>query len=51
MSEKTNLTATNRQIYLTRRSPHYWRITLDHPPLEHFWSGHHSTIERGHYSA
>jgi len=36
MSEKTNLTATNRQIYLTRRSPHYWRVTINHPPLNIF---------------
>ena len=36
MSEKTNLTATNRRIYLTRRSPHYWRVTINHPPLNIF---------------
>ena len=36
MSEKTNLTATNRQIHLTQRSPHYWRVTINHPPLNIF---------------
>jgi enoyl-CoA hydratase/carnithine racemase len=29
-------TATARQIHLTRRSPHYWRVTIDHPPLNIF---------------
>jgi len=23
-------------MYLTRRSPHYWRVTIDHPPLNIF---------------
>jgi len=33
----TNRTATNTaQIRLSRRSPHYWRVTLDHPPLNIF---------------
>jgi len=36
VSEKTDLTATNRQIYLTQRSPHYWRVTINHPPLNIF---------------
>ena len=36
MSEKTNLTATKRQMYLTPRSPHYWRVTINHPPLNIF---------------
>jgi enoyl-CoA hydratase/carnithine racemase len=36
MSEKTDLTATNRQIYLTRRSSHYWRVTINRPPLNIF---------------
>ena len=32
-----NRTATNAaQIRLFRRSPHYWRVTLDHPPLNIF---------------
>jgi enoyl-CoA hydratase/carnithine racemase len=25
-----------KQIHLTRRSPHYWRVTIDHPPLNIF---------------
>jgi enoyl-CoA hydratase/carnithine racemase len=29
------MTSTKR-IHLTRRSPHYWRVTLDHPPLNIF---------------
>jgi enoyl-CoA hydratase/carnithine racemase len=28
--------AGNKQVYLTRRSPHYWRVTFDHPPLNIF---------------
>ena len=36
MSEKTDLTATNRQMYLTPRSPHYWQVTINHPPLNIF---------------
>ncbi len=36
MSEKINHTATSTQLYLTRRSPHYWRVTFDHPPLNIF---------------
>ena len=36
MSIKTDLTATNRQIYLTQHSPHYWRVTINHPPLNIF---------------
>ena len=36
MSEAINHTATNRQIYLARRSPHYWRVTIDDPPLNIF---------------
>jgi enoyl-CoA hydratase/carnithine racemase len=32
-----NRTATGTaQIRLSRRSPHYWRVTLDHPPLNIF---------------
>src|SRR5213083_213129 len=27
---------TTKQIHLTRRSPQYWRVTLDHPPLNIF---------------
>src|SRR6266853_2088807 len=36
MFNKTDLTATNRQIRLTRRSPAYWRVTINHPPLNIF---------------
>ena len=37
MPEKFNRTATDaKQILLVRPSPHYWRITLDHPPLNIF---------------
>ena len=25
-----------KQIHLTRRSPNYWRVTIDHPPLNVF---------------
>ena len=25
-----------KQIHLTRRSPHYWRVTINHPPLNIF---------------
>src|SRR5882757_6320523 len=36
MFNKTDLTATNRQIRLTRRSPHYWQVTINRPPLNIF---------------
>jgi enoyl-CoA hydratase/carnithine racemase len=37
MSEKAYHKATStKQIYVTRRSPHYWRVTFDHPPLNIF---------------
>jgi len=26
----------SKQIHLTRRSPNYWRVTIDHPPLNIF---------------
>src|SRR5262245_27502939 len=29
-------TTMTGQILLTRRSPHYWRVTIDHPPLNIF---------------
>ncbi len=29
-------TTTTKQILLTRRSPAYWRVTFDHPPLNIF---------------
>jgi len=35
--EKFNRTAGDaKQILLARPSPHYWRVTLDHPPLNIF---------------
>jgi enoyl-CoA hydratase/carnithine racemase len=36
MFKRTDLTATNRQMYLTPRSPQYWRITINRPPLNIF---------------
>ena len=37
MPEKFNRTVGDaKQILLARPSPHYWRITLDHPPLNIF---------------
>ena len=37
MPEKASRTATNaKRIRLQRRSPDYWRVTLDHPPLNIF---------------
>jgi enoyl-CoA hydratase/carnithine racemase len=29
-------TRMTKQIHLTRRSPNYWRVTIDHPPLNIF---------------
>src|SRR5258705_7378782 len=29
-------TTMTKQIHLTRRSPAYWRVTFDHPPLNIF---------------
>ena len=35
--EPTSATATvTKQVYLTRRTNHYWRVTFDHPPLNIF---------------
>jgi enoyl-CoA hydratase/carnithine racemase len=37
VSEQISSTATvKKQVYLTKHSPHYWRVTLDHPPLNIF---------------
>ena len=37
MSEKISPMATaTKQIFLARRSPYYWRVTFDHPPLNIF---------------
>ena len=35
MSEQTRATVP-RQVYLTRRTNHYWRVTFDRPPLNIF---------------
>jgi enoyl-CoA hydratase/carnithine racemase len=36
MKDGTHTATSAKQIYLTRRSPHYWRVTFDHPPLNIF---------------
>jgi enoyl-CoA hydratase/carnithine racemase len=36
MKNETYTATSTKQIHLTRRSPHYWRVTLDHPPLNIF---------------
>jgi enoyl-CoA hydratase/carnithine racemase len=36
MNNETHTATSPKQIHLTRRSPHYWRVTLDHPPLNIF---------------
>ena len=37
MPEKASRMATNaKRIHVQRRSPDYWRVTLDHPPLNIF---------------
>jgi enoyl-CoA hydratase/carnithine racemase len=36
MSEINGATTNTAQIILTRRSPRYWRVTIDHPPLNIF---------------
>ena len=33
MKSATHRAISKKQIHLTRRSPHYWRVTFDHPPL------------------
>lgn len=33
MKNATHRATSKKQIHLTRRSPHYWRVTFDHPPL------------------
>jgi hypothetical protein len=33
---KTETQIRTKQIHLTRRSPNYWRVTIDHPPLNIF---------------
>ena len=36
MKNETRTATNTKQIHLTRRSPHYWRVTIDHPPLNLF---------------
>ena len=36
MRSETQMAKGTKQIHLTRRSPNYWRVTLDHPPLNIF---------------
>jgi len=36
MKNETRTATSTKQIHLTRRSPHYWRVTIDHPPLNIF---------------
>ena len=39
MKSATDTATSTKQIHLTRRSPQYWRVTLDHPPLNIFGPG------------
>src|SRR5260370_9526804 len=36
MKDHSYAAAKTTQIRLTRRSPEYWRVTIDHPPLNIF---------------
>ena len=36
MKNETHTATGTKQIHLTRRSPYYWRVTIDHPPLNIF---------------
>jgi len=36
MKSATDTATSTRQIHLNRRSPNYWRVTIDHPPLNIF---------------
>src|SRR5262245_36407234 len=36
MTPDTGSARSTRRMSLTRRSQHYWRVTLDHPPLNIF---------------
>ncbi len=36
MTTATRPASSTRQIRLTRRSPQYWRVTIDHPPVNIF---------------
>ncbi len=36
MKTETQMATGTKQIHLTRRSPNYWRVTINHPPLNIF---------------
>jgi enoyl-CoA hydratase/carnithine racemase len=36
MKNQTRTATSTKQMHLTRRSPHHWRVTFDHPPLNIF---------------
>jgi enoyl-CoA hydratase/carnithine racemase len=36
MKNETHTTTSTKQVHLTRRSSYYWRVTIDHPPLNIF---------------
>jgi enoyl-CoA hydratase/carnithine racemase len=36
MSDELHQATTGKRVHLTRSSPHRWRVTLDHPPLNVF---------------
>jgi enoyl-CoA hydratase/carnithine racemase len=36
MKKETHTATSTKQIHLTRRSLHHWRVTFDHPPLNIF---------------
>src|SRR5262245_17603945 len=36
MKNETETGTSTKQVHLTRRSPNYWRVTFDHPPLNIF---------------
>jgi len=36
MTTATRTATATKRVRLARRSPHYWRVTLDHPPLNIF---------------
>ncbi|HEY6119144.1 MAG TPA: enoyl-CoA hydratase/isomerase family protein [Pyrinomonadaceae bacterium] len=36
MKDATQSATVTKQIHLTRQSPNYWRVTIDHPPLNIF---------------
>jgi len=36
MNNETDTAISAKRVHRTRRSPHYWRVTFDHPPLNIF---------------